>query len=87
MPRTSISRGWRSGWARSKVASGWASIGCAVRPIVSWPDSRVVIADDVAEIIRRADLLGIPAWRVMTALGIAQAPTYRAAGIAEYRAD
>ena len=54
---------------------------------MSWPDSRVVIADDVAEIIRRADLLGIPAWRVMTALGIAQAPTYRAAGIAEYRAD
>lgn len=40
------------------------------------------LAVDVAAIIRRAELLGIPAWRVTTALGIAQAPTYRAAGVA-----
>jgi hypothetical protein len=40
----------------------------------------------VATIIQRAGLLGIPPWRVTTALGIAQAPTYRAAGITAYDA-
>ncbi len=44
----------------------------------------VSLADEVVAIVRRAELLGIPAWRVMTALGISQAPTYRSAGVAGY---
>lgn len=41
-------------------------------PIVSLPDAPQTIADDdLAVIIDRAARLGIPAWRVTTALGLA----------------
>ena len=53
---------------------------------MSSPDAREETSDDVEAIIHRAGLLGIPAWRVTTALGNAQTPTYLAAGIPGYRA-
>ena len=50
--------------ARSAVSASWHHPGDAYAPPAQHPDH------EVAAIISRAALIGVPAWRVATALGL-----------------